>query len=100
MAMTACKLVTIIAEPVLEEQLKRELRALGARGWTVTETHGEGSRGLRAAEVPGEGIRVESVVSAPVADAILAHVASHYFEHYAVIAYVTDVTVVRGEKYI
>ena len=37
-------LVTIIAEPVLEEMLTRELRHLGARGFTVTESRGEGSR--------------------------------------------------------
>jgi hypothetical protein len=66
----------------------------------VVDSRGEGSRGMRASELPGEGIRIETVVSAAVADRLLAHVATHYFPNYAVIAYVTTVEVVRGEKYV
>lgn len=99
MATTPCKLVTIIAEPVLAERLTRDLLALGARGWTLSETRGEGSRQLRASD-EGEGIRVESIVGDAVAEKILAHVAAHYFPHYAVIAWLTPVEVVRGEKYV
>jgi nitrogen regulatory protein PII len=94
------KLVTIVAEPVLEEQLTQALRRLGARGFTVTESRGEGSRGMRASEVPGEGVRIETVVGDEVADRILDHVARQYFPNYAVIAYVATVEVVRGEKYV
>lgn len=94
------KLVTIVAEPVLEEQLTTELKRLGARGFTVTDSRGEGSRGIRASTLPGEGIRIEAVVSAEVADRLLAHVSAHYFPNYAVIAYVSAVEVVRGEKYV
>jgi nitrogen regulatory protein PII len=94
------KLVTIVAEPVLEDQLTGALRRLGARGFTVTESRGEGSRGMRASEVPGQGVRIESVVSEAVADRILDHVAAHYFANYAVIAYVSSVEVVRGDKYV
>jgi nitrogen regulatory protein P-II 2 len=94
------KLITIVAEPVLEEQITFELRKLGARGFTVTASHGEGSRGMRASAVPGDGVRIEAVVSAPVADRVLDHVAQHYFPRYAVIAFVGDVQVVRGEKYV
>jgi nitrogen regulatory protein P-II 2 len=100
MEMVPLKLVTIVAEPVLEEQLTAELRRLGARGFTVTDSRGEGSRGIRASEVPGQGIRIETVVSAAVADRVLAHIAKHYFPSYAVIAYLSTVEVVRGEKYV
>ena len=34
-----------------------------------------------------------------VADRILTHLAERYFEHYAVIAFVETVEVMRGEKY-
>ena len=94
------KLVTIIAEPVLEDQLTRALRTMGASGWTVTACHGEGSRGRRVGEVPGDGIRVETVVSAGTADRILEMVAQEYFPNYAVIAWLADVQVARGEKYV
>ena len=94
------KLITIVAEPVLEDRISAEIKSLGARGYHVSSVHGEGSRGMRASEVPGDSVRIETVVSAPVADRILAHIAEQYFPHYAVITYVSDVGVVRGEKYV
>jgi nitrogen regulatory protein P-II 2 len=94
------KLVTIIAEPVLETRITHELRTLGATGFTVVDGRGEGSRGLHAGEIPGLNVRIESIVAPDVANRIVAYIASHYFSAYAVIAYVSDVSVVRGEKYL
>jgi nitrogen regulatory protein P-II 2 len=94
------KLVTIVAEAILEPQLIREIRELGARGYTMSKTHGEGSRGVRASEWEGGNVKIEAIVGESVAERILAHVAETYFMHYAVIAYVTDVGVVRGDKYV
>ncbi len=93
------KLVTIIAEPVLEARLTSELRRMGATGWTIVEGRGEGSRGIHAAEIPGVNIRIDTIVSPTVADRIVEHMATHYFVEYEVIAYVSDVSVVRSEKY-
>lgn len=94
------KLVTIIAERVLQEHLLRALRELGARGYTLTEVSGEGSRGVRASEWEGHNIKIEAIVSPEVADRIIEHIAAHYFQHYAVIVYAQPVEVVRGDKYI
>jgi nitrogen regulatory protein P-II 2 len=91
--------ITIVAESVLEDRILRELRSLGATGYTITDARGEGSRGRRTMDLGGRNIRVEVVAGAALADAILAHVAEHYFEHFAVIAWVDDVEVVRGDKY-
>jgi nitrogen regulatory protein P-II 2 len=93
------KLVTIIAEPVLEPRITHELRALGASGFTVVEGRGEGSRALHAAEIPGINVRIETIVTPEVADRILAHVAETYFTDYEVIAYLSNVDVLRPEKY-
>jgi nitrogen regulatory protein P-II 2 len=97
---TQLKKVTIIAEAVLEDRLIREVRELGSRGYTLTEVRGEGSRGVRASEWEGKNVQLELLVSPEVADSLLEHLATHYFEHYAVVAYVVDVAVVRGERYI
>jgi nitrogen regulatory protein PII len=91
--------VTIVAEALLEDRILRDLRALGSRGFTITESRGEGSRGTRAADFEGPNVRIETIVGPDVAEQVLAHVAEHYFEHFAVIAWVDDVEVVRGEKY-
>jgi nitrogen regulatory protein PII len=92
------KLVTIVAEAVLEERLARALLSLGAKGYTLSEVRGRGARGVRAGE-PDVNVKIEAVVTPEVADRILAHLAERYFADYAVIAYVETVTVVRGEKY-
>lgn len=100
MKLTSLKLITIIAEAVLEEQIVSELKSLGAKGYTVVASHGEGSRGMRAAEIPGQNIRIETLVGPQVAESIMAHIATHYFKHYAIVCYVTDASVLRGEKYV
>jgi nitrogen regulatory protein P-II 2 len=96
---TTLKLVTIVTERILEDRMLRAIEALGARGYTLTQATGKGSRGVRASEWEGPDTRIETLVSPAVAEAIVAHVAEEFFEHYAVIVYVQDAEVVRGEKY-
>jgi nitrogen regulatory protein P-II 2 len=96
---TARILVTIVAEPVLEEQLVRVLKDLGATGYTITEGRGEGSRALHATALPGEKIRVEVIVRPDVADRMLQRLADQYFENYSMSAWLTEVAVFRGDKY-
>jgi nitrogen regulatory protein P-II 2 len=93
------KRVTIVAESLLESRLTQDLERLGARGWTVLEARGKGSRGVRSSAIDGSNLQIETLVSAELAERILAHVAERYFEDFAVIAYVDTVEVVRGEKY-
>lgn len=94
------KLVTIIAEAVIEERLLDDLRRLGARGYTILGAQGEGTRGIRASDWETRNVRIETVVSAPVAESILTCLAGEYFDRWAVIGYVSDVDVVRGDKYV
>ncbi len=99
MRTTRMKLVTIVAEPVLEDRLIDEIKKLGASGYTVTTARGEGTRGVHADAWLGHNARIEVVTSPELADRILEHLAHDYFRDYAVIAYTTDVDVVRGDKY-
>ncbi len=96
----ALKLVTIVAERILKDRLLEDIRTCGARGFTLTDASGEGSRGVRASEWEGRNTKIETVVSAEVADRIVNHVADHFFKHHAVIVYTQEVHVVRGGKYI
>ncbi|WP_298819479.1 P-II family nitrogen regulator [Chloroflexus sp.] len=99
MELTTVKLVTIIAEAVLEERILHDLRQLGARGYTIGLARGEGTRGIHASDWEGKNLRIETLVAPEIADQILQHLATHYFPHFAVIAYTTDVQVVRGTKF-
>lgn len=93
-------LVTIIAEALLKERLIHDLREAGAKGFTITDADGEGCRQRRVGEILGANIRLETIVSDEVADRLLNLLSTEYFERYAVIAFLTTVNVVRGEKYV
>ena len=99
MQTTRFKLVTIVAERLLEERLLHDVRQLGAHGWTLTDVRGEGTRGVRASDWEGANVKIETIVTPQVADRILEHLADRYFTRFAVIGYVTDLEVVRGDKF-
>lgn len=92
-------LVTIVSESLLKDGLVKILRRHGATGFTITESGGEGSRGVRARDWEGPNLKFECIVATESADAILADVANEYFENYAVIAWLTEVKVMRGDKF-
>jgi hypothetical protein len=96
---TAMKLVTVVTEGLLKEEVVALLRRHGATGFTVTRAEGEGSRGVRASDWEGPNQRIEAIVAPPASEAILAALGDEYFENYAVVAWVTDVVVLRGEKF-
>ncbi|MCU0649710.1 MAG: hypothetical protein MUF00_17100 [Gemmatimonadaceae bacterium] len=100
MPTTTLKLITIVAEPVLESKLVHDLQHLGATGYTITEGRGSGSSHRHATDFPGENIRLETLVAPALAERIVAHMASTYFATYSLICFVSDVAVVRGEKYL
>ena len=94
------KLVTIVAEAVLKQRLGEDVMAAGGTGYTVTDATGLGSRGMRSSDIVGQNIRVEAVLDEASTDRLLARLASHYFPHYAIVAWVTPVEVVRAERYV
>lgn len=93
-------LVTIVTEAVLERQLSEDLKRLGAHGFTVVDARGEGSRGIRAADWEySRNIRVETICEREVADSIMQHISATYYANYAMIAYLSDVEVMRPDKF-
>lgn len=93
-------LLTIVSESLLKERLIHEIREAGAKGFTISEVAGEGSRQRRVSEILGENIKIEVVTKQEIADRILAVLQTQFFPSYAVIAYLSEVQVVREEKYI
>jgi nitrogen regulatory protein PII len=93
------KKVTIVAERLLKDALVTLVRDAGATGHTMLAVEGEGSRGVHASDWEGRNVQVETIVPPAVADRILERIAKEYLENYAVIAYVSDVTVLRKGKF-
>ena len=96
---TTLSKVTVIAERLLKDQLLTLIRDKGATGYTLTLVEGEGSRGVRASDWEGRNIKIETIVSAEVADQIFDALADEYFNDFAVIAWLDEVKVLRGNKF-
>jgi len=93
-------LLVIVAEALLKDRLIHSIREAGAKGFTVTEVAGEGSRQRRVGELLGDNIKIEVIVNREIADRVLVVLQKDYFPHFAVIAYLSEVQVVREEKYV
>lgn len=100
MELTKLRMVTIVAESILEERICARALELGASGFTVVESRGHGSLGRNAGEIPGVNVRIEIVVDERVAEQLLIGISKEYFEHYSVICFLSDVFVLREGKYL
>jgi hypothetical protein len=94
------QLLTIICEADLERQLVTELHLLGVRGHTITDARGQGAHGDRDALWPSSAnIRIEVLCETPVVDAVLNILEESYFKSYGLVAFVSEVAVLRAEKF-
>ncbi len=96
----AMKRIVIIGDNDVEYRLINEVQALGATGYTCCTAHGKGARGIRPRHAESGNTKIEVIATPKVAHKILEHVAAQYFERYAMIAYLEDVEVLQGEKFI
>jgi nitrogen regulatory protein P-II 2 len=92
------RLVTVIAEAVLEERLLADLRRWGVGGLTLVRAEGD-PFGSRVGDVAGAFLRIESVASDEVAERVLSGLAEMYLPRFKVVAYDHAVRVVRAAKY-
>jgi nitrogen regulatory protein PII len=94
------KLVTIIGEALAREPLKKLLAEVGAHGHTLFAVEGDGSQGRRAADIQEfANIQVEVIVPPAVAEKLLARLEKEFFAKFAMVAYETDIRVLRREKF-
>ena len=94
------KLVTIVCEAYAQEPVTKLLGEVGAHGWTVFAVEGDGSRGKRPADIREfANIQIEVIVPPEVAQQLLARLGQDFFPRYAMIAFESDVRVLRREKF-
>lgn len=94
------KLVTIICEAVLEERVVALLREAGAHGHTVFNVRGSGYQGGRSADIVETGnVPIEIIVKPNVAESLLARLHAKWFASYAMVAYESEVCVLRHGKF-
>ncbi len=94
------KLVVIITEGALENTLARELIALGAHGYTVSDVRGRGSRGTRESALEADrNIRIDVICDEAVAERIATAMQERYYDNYAMTLFVADIGVLRPQKF-
>lgn len=94
------KLVTIICEAVLEERMIELLRECGAHGHTAFDVRGSGRQGKRSADlIESANVQIEVIAKPDVAETLLARLHSDFFPHYAMVAYESEVLVMRPDKF-
>lgn len=94
------KLVTIVAEAVLERWIEQDMLRLGIHGYTVVEARGAGAHGVRSAESEQDrNVRIEAICEERVAEAVVQHLFDKYSQNYAMVLYLTDVEVIRPGKF-
>ena len=97
---SGCKLVTVVCEAAIENDIVSDLERLEAKGYTITDARGRGTRGVRDASwSSGANIRVEVLCDERIAAAIVQYFEQRYYAHYAMVMFVSDVEVLRPEKF-
>jgi nitrogen regulatory protein P-II 2 len=94
------KLVTVVCEALAREPIQALLNEVGAHGFTVFQVEGAGARGQRTGDIlEFANIQVEVIVPPEVADKLLTRLEREFFPRMAMIAYTSDVRVLRREKF-
>jgi len=94
------KRVTVICEALAREPVLQLLKDVGGHGWTLWEVEGAGSWGMRTGDIPEfTNIQVEIIVRPPVAQELLDRLQKDFFPRYAMIAWETEIRVLRSEKF-
>lgn len=94
------KLVTVICETLARDHLTRLLAAVGAHGYTLFPVEGEGSQGQRPGDIAEFGnIQLQVVVQPAIAEQLLTRLHAEFFPRFAMIAYTTDIQVLRPDKF-
>lgn len=94
------KLVTIVCESYAQETVTKLLRETGAHGWTSFAVEGDGSHGQRPADIREfANVQIEVLVQPETSARLLEALERDYFPRYAMIAFESEVRVLRGNKF-
>lgn len=94
------RLITIVCEAYALEPVKKLLREIGAHGWTHFTVEGAGDGGERAGEMKEfANVQIEVVLQPEAAQRLLARLAKEFFPCYGMVAFESDVRVLRSEKF-
>ena len=100
MKLHSMKLVTIVCEALARSAVTELLKEIGAHGYTLFAVEGVGAQGSRVADIEEfANIQIEVVLQAEPASQLLARLERDFFARFAMIAYLSEIEVIRSEKF-
>jgi len=94
------KLLTITCEILAQENIIEILKKHDITGYTTYAVDGNGSRGLRGHGLQTEkNVKVEVIMREEKLSGVIEEISQTLFADFAIILYVSDVGVVRTEKF-
>jgi nitrogen regulatory protein PII len=94
------KLLTITCEILAQENILEILKNHEITGYTKYEVDGNGSRGLRGQGLKNEkNIKIEIIIREEKLQDIVEEISRTLFANFAIVLYVSDVGVLRPEKF-
>lgn len=100
MTLHPMKLVTIVVEAFARDAIVRMLGEVGAHGYTLIHVEGSGATGDRVADLPeSANIKFKVIVAPATSERLLTRLEAEFFPRYAIVAYESDIRVLRPEKF-
>ena len=100
MKLFSMKLVTIVCEALARSAVTDLLLQVGANGYTLFSVEGVGAQGSRVADIEEfANIQIEVLLQPEPALELLSRLERDFFARFAMIAYSTDVEVIRNTKF-
>ncbi len=100
MKLHSLKLVTIVCEALARSAVTELLKQIGAHGYTLFPVEGVGAQGSRVADIEEfANIQIEVVLPPEAALLLLSRLEQEFFSRFAMIAYSTDIEVIRSGKF-
>ena len=94
------KLLTITCEILAQENILEILKKHVITGYTTYEVDGNGARGLRGQGLKTEkNVKVEVIMREEKLQDIVEEISRTLFANYAIVLYVSDIGVLRPEKF-
>ncbi len=94
------KLLTITCEILAQKNIIEILKKHDITGYTTFEVEGNGARGLRGQGLKNEkNAKVEVIMREDKLSDIVEEISRTMFANFALVLYVSDVSVVRTEKF-
>jgi len=100
MKLYSVKLLTITCEILAQKNIIEILKKHEITGYTTYEVDGNGARGIRGQGFKNEkNVKVEVILREEKLQDVVEEISRTLFANFAIILYVSDVSVVRTEKF-